>query len=248
MNLLKVIVFLLLSVSVADLGYSATLKQSQKDYSAKVLMTLNQDGSKMSVPGMVYYSSGNERREMEMMGRKTVTIRRGDIVWTLVPSQRMYLESRFDDEHDDKNPIDLLQDDRLVLTKLGQEKVNGVVTDKFSMKDTDPESEPMQGFLWLLDEAIPVRVDGTIMEEGVQSHFVIDMTDIRFAPQPDSLFEIPAGYQRMQVSGFENVFGAGKGTMQPDAPPANKMELDISPEQLKQFQEQMEKLQQQMEN
>lgn len=246
MKFLKVMIFMLLAVSVAGIGYSATLKQSQKDYSAKVLMTISQEDSEMSVPGMVYYSNGNERREMEMMGHKTITIRRGDIVLTLIPSQRIYMENRFDEQQDDKNPIDLLHDDGVVLTKLGREMVNGVMTDKYRMKVTEPEVEPMQGFLWLLDESIPIRVDGEMLEDGVQSHFVIDMTDIRFATQPDSLFKIPAGSQRMQVSGFEDVFGAGKGTMQPDAPPAGKMELELSPEQLNQFREQMEQLKQQM--
>lgn len=246
MNLLKVLICLLLSVFVAGAGYSATFKKSQKDYSAKVLMTLTQDGSEITVPGMVYYSNGSERREMEMMGHKTVTISRGDTIWTLMPSQRMYLENRFDENKDEQSPIDLLHDDGLVLTKVGQEKVNGVIADKFRMEVTDSDSAPMKGFLWLLDEAIPVRVDGAVIEEGVQSHFLIDMTEIDFATQPDSLFEIPAGYQLMQVPGFENIFGAGKGTMQPDAPPANQMEMDISPEQLKQFQEQMEMLKQQM--
>jgi len=245
-NFLKVLICLLLSVFVAGTGFSAPFKKSQKDYSAKVLMTLTQDGSKISVPGMLYYSNGNERREMEMMGHKTVTIRREDTIWTLMPSQQIYLENRFDENQDEQSPIDLLHDDGLVLTKLGAEKVNGVMADKFRMEVTDSDSAPMKGFLWLLDAAIPVRVDGMVMEEGVQSHFLIDITNINFATQPDSLFEIPAGYQLMQVPNFENVFGAGKGTMQPDAPPANQMELEISPEQLKQFQEQMEMLKQQM--
>ncbi|MCW8858307.1 MAG: DUF4412 domain-containing protein [Deltaproteobacteria bacterium] len=247
----KVMLFGVFLTLLALPCFSATIKQPQNDYSADFLMkvTQSQSGETMTIPGKVYYSKGKERREAEIMGRKSISIRRDDkkILWTLVPEQRMYLENPLDDLQQKTDPTAVIYAGDMEMTKLGQEKVNGVMTDKYRMLMTNPQAEPMEGFLWLSMENVPIRVEGTSHEGGEPSHFVIDTSKLEFARQPGHLFEVPPGFQRMQTPMFGGGgFPAGKGTMQPDAPPPVTSGMDIPPEQLEQFRLQMEQLKKQM--
>lgn len=231
-------------------GNAATFKQPQKDYSADFTMQVpqGQSGETMTIPGKVYYSKGKERRETEMMGRKSISIRRDDkkLFWILMPQQRMYMQHSLD-EQQQNDPTAAIHDGDIELKKLGREKVNGVMTDKYKMRVKDPKAKPMEGFIWLSKENVPIRVEGTSQESGEKGHFVIDTTNLKFGHQAGSLFEIPAGYQRMQMPTFGGGgFGPGKSTMQPDAPAPGKSGMNISPEQLKQFQLQMEQMKKQM--
>ena len=230
-------------------GHAATFKQPEKDYSANFLMkvTQGQGGETMTIPGKVYYSKGKERRETEMMGHKSISIRRDDkkLFWILMPGQRMYMQHSLDEQQKD-DPTAAIYDGDIKMTKLGREKVNGVMTDKYKMTMTDPQEKPMEGFIWLSKENVPIRVKGTSQEGGEKNHFVVDTTNLKFGRQPGSLFEVPAGYQRMQMPSFGGGgFGPEKSTMQPDAPSPGKSGMEISPEQLEQFQLQMEQMKKQ---
>lgn len=231
-------------------GYAATFKQPEKDYSADFLMKVTQGagGKTVTIPGKVYYSKGKERRETEMMGHKSISIRRDDknLFWTLMPEQRMYMQHSLD-EQQKGDPTAAIYDGDIKMTKLGREKVNGVKTDKYKMMMTDPQEKPIEGFIWLSKENVPIRVKGTSQEGSEKSHFVIDTTNLKFGRQPGSLFEVPADYQRMQMPVFGGGgFGLGKSSMQPDAPSSGKQGMDISPEQLEQFRLQMEQMKKQM--
>jgi outer membrane lipoprotein-sorting protein len=233
-------------------GYAVTLKQPEKDYSADFLMkvTQGQDVESMTIPGKIYYSKGKERRETEMMGHKSISIRRDDkkLFWILMPEQRMYMEHSLV-EQQQEDPTAALYDGDMEIIKLGQEKVNGVMTDKYQMTMTDPQEEPIEGFIWLSKENVPIRLKGTSQEENDTSHFTLDTTNLKFSPQPLSLFEVPADYQRMQMPVFGGGFNSGTSTMQPDVPSQGQQGMDISPEQLEQLEQfrlQMEQLKNQM--
>jgi len=229
--------------------FSLTLQQPQKDYSADfvVQVTIGQE-EPLTIPGKVYYSKGKERRETVMMGRKNITIRREDktLLWTLMPENRMYMEHSLDGDSRDRDPAMMVRENDVEITQVASEKVNGVQTVKYRMRVTDPQSEPIEGFIWLSKDNIPVRIEGESTEGGERNQFVIDTKNIQLGPQSSYLFELPAGYQRMQMPAFGNSFGARKGTMQPDAPSSSDSSMEISPEQMKQFQLQMEQLKKQM--
>ncbi len=246
----KIIIQLFLVVLLALSAYAATFKQPEKDYSADFTMkiTQRQSGETMTIPGKVYYSKGKERRETEMMGHKSISIRRDDknLIWTLMPGQRMYMQHSLD-EQQRNDPTAAIHDGDIELKKLGREKVNGIMTDKYKMRVTDPKTKPMEGFIWLSKENVPIRVEGTSQESGEEGHFVIDTTNLKFGHQVGSLFEIPVGYQRMQMPAFGGGgFGPGKSTTQPGVPAPGKSGMEISPEQLEQFRLQMEQMKKQM--
>jgi len=158
----------------------------------------------------------------------------------------MYMQHS-SDEQQKNDPTAAIHDGDIEMKKLGREKVNGIMTDKYKMRVTDPNTKPMEGFIWLSKENVPIRVEGTSQESGEEGHFVIDTTNLKFGRQPGSLFEVPAGYQRMQMPSFGGGgFSPGKSTMQPDAPSPGKSGMEISPEQLEQFRLQMEQMKKQM--
>lgn len=250
----RMMVQLFLVILLVIPGYSATLKQPEKDYSAEFLMKVDQgQGKKMvTIPGKVYYSKGKERRESELMGHKSISIRRDDkkLFWILMPGQRIYMEHSLD-EQQQEDPMAAIYDGDIKMTQLGREKINGVMTDKYKMTMTDPQDQPVKGFIWLSKENVPIRVQGTSQQGSNTSHFIVDTTNLKLGRQPGSLFEIPTGYQRMQLPAFGGSgFDPGKSTLQPDAPAPRQQGIDISPEQLEQlerFRLQMEQLKKQME-
>ena len=60
------------------------------------------------VPSKVWYAKDRERREMDMGGAKTTTIMRLDkkLMWTLMPEQKMYMETAFADAAKKGQPTD----------------------------------------------------------------------------------------------------------------------------------------------
>jgi outer membrane lipoprotein-sorting protein len=245
---------LILLTLFAGAVIAATLSPPQKDYSADFLIKVTEGGgAPMTIPGKIYYSKGKERRESESMGQKSISISRPDknVLWILMPEKSMYMEQPLGDKQAQKDPMAVVRDDNVEITRVGSERVNGVKTDKYRMTSTDSQAESMEGFLWLSKENIPIRMEGTSRQRGHTTHFVSDTTNLKIGRLSSSLFEIPSGYQRLQIPSFGGLgmgMPSGKSTMQPDAPQEGTGGMNLSPEQMKQFQMQMEQLKKQMGN
>jgi len=200
------------------------------------MMRMSGHGSgTMEVTGKVYVAGEKERRETTVMGRTSVVISRRDkqLSWILRPAQNGYMEHGIGGPYDD--PYSSWDKAGVTLTKLGQEKVNGVEATKYRAEAKATDGHMDTGMLWLTKENIPVRMEAHV--KGQESQLVIDYTNIKTGKQDDALFEVPAGYHKMDMSKLGGV-PSGPGHA---APPAGKP----TEEQMRQIRERMQQEMQQ---
>jgi hypothetical protein len=178
---------------------AASPSQPQVEYSADSVI----ETAEVSMKGRVYYTPTRERREMEVGGGdKMMMIMRHDkkVVWTLMPSEKMYLEMNLAQAGASDNS-DLSQF-KIEQTVIGPETVNGVSTTKSKIIMTGPNGEKMGGFMWVTKENIMVKMDAIAIDKKEKHRFKTELTNLKIGKQDPTLFEVPAGYEKMSMPGM----------------------------------------------
>lgn len=153
-----------------------------------------------------------QRMETELNGQPSIIIMRGDrdLVWTVMPQQRMVMEMRMAHDVTDPMNIEIPDPDSWVMERLGREAVNGIPATKYRVATDDGAKTRMRGHMWVSDHGIPVRTD---LETGGE-RILMELRNLVVGPQPAALFEPPADYQRHVLgAGFDGSMG-GMGGMQ----------------------------------
>jgi outer membrane lipoprotein-sorting protein len=150
--------------------------------------------------GPAYFAPGKERREFTKDGTTMVNITRHDkkVIWSLMPNDKMYMEMK-PSEKNSAGDLSLYHFDR---TEVGHEVVNGVQTTKNKLIMTGPNGEKMGGFMWVSSEGIVVKMDVIAMDKNSKARIKTELTNIKIGHQDPALFEIPAGYNKMDMGGF----------------------------------------------
>jgi hypothetical protein len=154
------------------------------------------------IPSKVWHAKDKERREMDMGGHKTTTITRLDkkLTWTLMPEQRMYMETSFADSPKATGGKEEMPSYDIEQTPAGEEVVNGIACKKTKVVMTDKKSgTKLGGFFWTSPENIVVKADAVAKTEGQKSRFKLELTNLVVGPQPADAFEVPAGYSKMEM-------------------------------------------------
>lgn len=151
-------------------------------------MVILQGGSVMNT-AKIHISGPRSRMESDMMGGLLSIVRRDrGIVWTLYPSKRQYTERPLDARTAAQDPAS--EPPGLISKeKIGAGKVDGHACTVYRMKIASPAGQPFTATSCVSDSlglALRSETAGIITE----------LRNIRPGPQPASLFEIPAGYQR----------------------------------------------------
>jgi len=165
----------------------------------------------------IFYQPGMVRDEVEMSGQEMVTIRRFDQnkVW-MIMGQGMYMEV------DPEQGNDQAPDYKLVSRELvGREKVNGMDTTKYKSVYQSKDGK-FGGFTWYTDDNIAVKGFMISETKGTKERVKFELKNVQRGPQPDSLFEIPAGYQKFEMGNFANM--GNMGQMQQQAKQAQQQQ------------------------
>lgn len=169
------------------------------------------------------------RMETELGGEPSVIIMRGDreLMWTVMPAQRMVMELSMLDAATQLAGIpDLAGENQWGSAQsVGREIVNGVATTRWVVRSPPSADERSEGTLWVSDEGILVRMD---MHEG-RGRTRMELSELRVGPQPSSLFEPPADYQRIAPGGAGGLLGGLLGAGQPMTTPASSVDKHQQP-------------------
>ena len=136
------------------------------------------------------YASGNKSR-MESAGAITISRMDKNIVWILMPTEKMYMEQPV-------NPRTAASVQEKVNGEIersteGTETINGVKTTKYRITvETQGRRESI--FQWI-DEAMRFPIKTAAIDGSWSSEF----RNISRKAQDPQLFEIPAGYTKMAV-------------------------------------------------
>lgn len=174
-------------------------------------------GDSLTMEGPYHYAPGKHRSEMAIEGQTITAIVREDreVLWTLMPQQNMYMEVSFDSREIGNGGA--FEGSEIVESRrVGTEEVNGQSATKYEVTVRDPGGETATGTLWATEDMIPVKMD-MVVQGG--DRVVVELRDIEVGPQPDELFEVPAGYTKLSLGAFGNLGNAFQGlTGNPPAP------------------------------
>jgi len=189
-------IVLVLGVSGAIVGQTAM----PQPFSADFTMTSGTGGEMSS--GKIYFSLPKMRMESSTKGQDSIIIMDQSIqtVYILMPKQRMYIESRTDQQNpmmrqgpkaptsfDPSHPCGA----NVTCNKVGTETVNGRVCDKWVTTGAKGTSTA-----WIDQKlSFPIKTQSAAGE-------IWQMTNIREGKPEASLFELPAGYQKMVIPGM----------------------------------------------
>jgi outer membrane lipoprotein-sorting protein len=156
----------------------------------------------MSGTGKLYFAGQKVRMEMNMQGHGSIMIsdQSRKIAYMVMPQQKMYMEMSTDrpgaqrgpdwQAYDAANPCKTVPD--MSCQKIGTEIVDGRLCNKWKFTGTGKNAGSTRT-VWIDEKTgIPIKTqmsDGTTME----------LSNIKEGPQSASLFELPAGYQKMDM-------------------------------------------------
>lgn len=159
------------------------------EFSADTITTMK---GGQTVAGKMYFKPDKFRMEMKTH-EDMIMITRTDkkVMWNIMPKQKMYLEMPLDLKN--KPKVEEKFPGEIERKQVGSETIDGHPTKKYliTYKTNDKKDQVYQ---WLAtDINFPVKtaaVDGSWTQE---------FKNVKMGPQPDSLFALPSGYQKMQM-------------------------------------------------
>jgi outer membrane lipoprotein-sorting protein len=187
---------LILGISPAIAGQTPM----PQPFSADFTMTSGAGGELSS--GKIYFSLPKMRMESSSKGQEAIMIMDQSVktMYMLMPKQRMYLESHMDQQNpmmrqgpkaptsfDPNHPCGANEK----CEKVGTETVNGRVCDKWVTTGTKGTSTA-----WIDQKlTFPIKAQSANGE-------IWQLTNIKEGKPDASLFELPAGYQKMVIPGM----------------------------------------------
>jgi len=187
---------LVLGVSPAIAGQTPMPQPFSADFA-----TTSAAGGQMS-SGKIYFSLPKMRMESSSKGQEAIIIMDQSIqtVYILMPAQRMYIESRTNQENpmmrqgpkaptsfDPSHPCGA----NVTCNKVGAETVNGRVCDKWVTTSASGTSTA-----WVDQKlTFPIKTQSANGE-------IWQLTNIKEGKPDASLFQLPAGYRKMDIPGM----------------------------------------------
>ena len=161
---------------------------------AEFSATMVSQAQGQSLQGKVFVKGDKMRNEMNMGGESNITITRPDkkVVWIAMPQQKMYMEMPLSDKMQQKM---IMKDpeDRAKMKLLGTETINGFDCEKYEM-DTAYEGKSLKQYVWIAKKlGMPIK---SVSADGSMT---MEYRDIKVGGVADSVFDLPQGYQKMDM-------------------------------------------------
>ena len=166
----------------------------------------------MTVDTRIYYKPGRVRDEVTVGGQKMVTIHRFDLekIW-MIMGPGMYMEIAAG-QGGDRTPEFKLISREII----GSETVNGMETTKYKSVYESKDGK-FGGFTWYTDDNIAVKGFLVHQAKGEKQRVKFELMNLERGEQPDSLFEVPKGAQKLNMGGMpgmpnmEEIMKMGRG-------------------------------------
>lgn len=195
---LSAIAILLLALAPPALAQSA----APAEFSADMQMKSKGDEA---FNGKIYFGGGKVRTDMNAEGQEMrhISDLNAQRAYTIMVGQKMYMEHDLKQPNPmaargprtpELKPLDLnnpCAGTEYTCKKLGAESVNGRSTAKWDFSSKQTGKHEM--YLWI-DQKIPMAIR-TLLTDGSQ----IDLLNLKEGRQDPALFQIPSGYQKLDM-------------------------------------------------
>lgn len=165
------------------------------EFSADTVMT-----HKKGVTTAKIYSKTEKFRTEMKSPEEVIVITRIDkkVIWNIMPKQKMYMEMPLKMNMRNKPRVEEKFEGETDRKHVGNETVDGHPAKKYliTYKLNNKQEQVYQW--WATDINFPVK------NAAVDGSWVQEFKNIKMGSQPDSLFEVPSGYQKMQIPGGMN--------------------------------------------
>ncbi len=162
----------------------------------------------MEVKGTFFVKGKKTRMDFDMMGQKTSIITRIDkkVIWNVQHDAGMYIEMPIVDE----DPATQFSDEELeniaVKKKIGSEKVNGYMCNKYEIIYHDKQKGKIT--TWVSKKLnFPIKM----IYNSPHGKMYTEYKNIKIGKVKDSFFDVPQGLQKMSMPAI----GGGMGGMMP---------------------------------
>jgi len=153
-------------------------------------VTTHKGGEKIT--GKLYYKPDRFRMEMKA-NEDMIVITRMDkkVAWNIMPAMKMYMEMTFDLKN--RPMVEEKFEGETERKLLGSETIDGHPTSKYLITYKSGNRTD-QVYQWIAtDINFPLKTSAT------DGSWIQEFRNVRIGSQPNTLFEIPAGYQKMEM-------------------------------------------------
>lgn len=164
-----------------------------KPFSADQVHVVNKkttNGKVLAIENAVRVEGENNK------GKKSISITRFDrnVVWVLMPDQKMYMEMPFQGLAEMASTI---KGATVKRDSLGSEQVGAYHCDKARVETT------YEGKVYVSIEWAAKELDGFVVKKADEKgSWSTEYQNVQLGPQDPSLFEVPAGYQKFSLGGL----------------------------------------------
>jgi hypothetical protein len=196
---------LTLVAGAAPAAQAALLGDAAVAYSAECTVTV--DGK--SYTGLVFHTPGHQRHEQAVQGIPEILLldaaaKQGVLI---VPGLKSYIAFAF------PKVMAELDDPSLRRAPMGQETVGGVRTTKYRVDHTTADGARAQGFVWVSEQGVLMRLDGTVTRPGGSrpTAVLVTLANLAVGPQDPRLFELPLGLVKLPAAALGGLLGGRSG-------------------------------------
>ena len=172
---------------------------SRRPFSADMVITPGGNSSE-ALHGKIYAGDHAMRMEMQMRGMESISIVRYDkkVVWILMPAQQRYMEMPITGR---AGVVAHLRDPdiKYELQDLGPDKVGDYACEKYRVHWSG-QGEAHSSLVWIGTSGDAKGF--AVRTEDEKTGAVSEFQNIRPGEPDVALFEIPAGYQKMEMPGM----------------------------------------------
>ena len=160
------------------------------EFSADTIMTT--EGVKTK--GKIYYKADRFRMDMKDP-EEMITITRIDkkVIWNIMPAEKMYMEMPFTLQN--KPTVEDKFEGEIERKHVGNETIDGHPTKKYLITYKSGNKKEQVYQWWATD------INFGIKTAAIDGSWIQEYKNVKIEPQPNSLFELPAGYKKLQMPG-----------------------------------------------
>lgn len=157
------------------------------EFSADQITKHNGEG----ITSKIYMKDKKFRIELKEQPGCTIMRQDKNVVWIVMPEEKSYMEMSFDPTQ--KPRVDDKFTGEISRKLIGSENINGHTSDKYEV--TYKEGNKVQKvYQWIAKD-----INFPIKTSAIDGSWSSEFKNIKMDKQPDNLFEVPSGYQKMSM-------------------------------------------------